>query len=66
MITPGNIYQKYCIVLHDGRHIYLAYNAFTGPFFFYDKHFHRPITDYLKDPVIIHALLWFLYRGCKA
>ncbi len=66
MITENNLYHSFRIALPDGRRIFLAYNRFTGPYFFYDKHFHRPITNWINDQGIIRTFWWFLHRGCKA
>lgn len=66
MVTANNVYREYRIALPDGRRLYLAYNTYTGPFFFYDKHLHRPVKNWINDQLILKSLFWFLKRGCKA
>ena len=66
MKTDKQVYHSFRIVLPDGRRIYLSYNAYLGPFFFHDRHHHRPIAGWLNDQAIIHMFFWFINRGCKA
>ena len=66
MVNNPAIYHPYKIVLPDGRRIFMLYNLFTGPYFYHDKHHQRPIMGWINDAMILHALFWFLHRGCKA